>query len=258
MEAPLIIVTNDDGIDSPYLSLLAARMEETLGAEVLVVAPERQRSAMSHAITLHKPLRIREQRPGFYSLSGSPVDCVYVACIHLAKRTPSLVISGPNDGFNLGTDVFYSGTVGAAIEGGLRGIPSIAVSVDRKSAGVVPAAARLVGNLAKQMIANPLPEGTVLNVNVPMGATEAAWTSIGRRYYEDDVHERTDPRGGKYIWIGGGIAGIAEVPGTDCFTVMREGRASITPLQLDPTRHELVDAKRPDWELNTFAEASTS
>ncbi len=253
MEAPLIIVTNDDGIDSPYLSLLSARLQETLGAEVLVVAPERQRSAMSHAITLHKPLRIHEQRPGFYSLSGSPVDCVYVACLHIAKRSPSLVISGPNDGFNLGTDVFYSGTVGAAIEGGLRGIPSIAVSVDRKSAGVVPSAARLVTSLSKRMLDSPLPNGTVLNVNVPMGATEAEWTSIGRRYYDDDVHERTDPRGGKYIWIGGGIAGIAEVPGTDCFAVVREHKASITPLQLDPTRHELVASERPDWDLNDFA-----
>jgi len=258
MEAPLIILTNDDGIDSPYLSKMAAHLEQALAAEVLVVASERQRSAMSHSITLHKPLRIREQRPGFYSLSGSPVDCVYVACLHVAKRAPTLVISGPNDGFNLGTDVFYSGTVGAAIEGGLRGIPSIAVSVDRKSAAVVPMAARLVANLAEHMLAEPLPEGTVLNVNVPLGATEASWTSIGRRFYDDDVHERTDPRGGKYIWIGGGIAGIAEVPGTDCHTVMREGKASITPLQLDPTRHELVDAKRPKWALDRFAKESAS
>mgnify|MGYP003633298746 CR=1 FL=1 len=258
MEAPLIIVTNDDGIDSPYLSLLAAHLKQTLGAEVLVVAPERQRSAMSHAITLHKPLRIREQRPGFYSLSGSPVDCVYVACLHLAKRTPALVISGPNDGFNLGTDVFYSGTVGAAVEGGLRGIPSIAVSVDRDSASVVPMAARLVGQLATQMMQAPLPTGTVLNVNVPTGATQAVWTNIGRRFYEDDVHERTDPRGGKYIWIGGGIAGIAEVPGTDCYAVVRDGHASITPLQLDPTRHELVGATQPDWDLGNFAKGSES
>ncbi len=253
MKPPLIILTNDDGIDSPYLSLLAATLESSLGAEVLVVAPERQRSAMSHAITLHKPLRIREKRAGFYSLSGSPVDCVYVGCLHLAQRTPSLVISGPNDGFNVGTDVFYSGTVGAAIEGGLRGIPSLAVSVDYKSAAVVPTAARLVSRLAAQMLENPLPKGTVLNVNVPAGATKAAWTRIGRRFYKDDVQERVDPRGGKYIWIGGGIAGISEVPGTDCYTVIREGIASITPLGLDPTLHSLVDAECPSWNLDGFA-----
>ena len=117
----------------------------------------------------------------------------------------------------------------------------------------MPPAARLVGRLAKNMMESPLPEGTVLNVNVPAGATEAAWTKMGKRYYQDDVHERTDPRGGKYIWIGGGVAGISEVPGTDCFTVMREGKASITPLQLDPTRHEVVDAQRPDWTLDGFA-----
>lgn len=253
MEAPLIIVTNDDGIDSPYLSLLAARLEEELGAEVLIVAPERQRSAMSHTITLHKPLRIRKVREGFYSLSGSPVDCVYVASLHIASRVPSLVISGPNDGFNLGTDVFYSGTVGAAVEGGLRGIPSIAVSVDRKSAGVVPPAARLVVNLARHMLHASLPKGTVLNVNVPVGAKEAVWTRVGRRYYQEDVQERTDPRGGKYIWIGGGIAGIEETPGTDCFAVMKEGKASISPLELDPSNHEFLARERTDWTLQGFA-----
>ncbi len=249
MQAPLIILTNDDGIDSPYLAAMAEHLTSEVGAEVLVVAPERQRSAMSHAITLHKPLRIREQRPGFYSLSGSPVDCVYVACVKLAKRQPALVISGPNDGYNLGTDVFYSGTVGAAIEGGLRGIPSIAVSVDRKSAEVVPAAAELVGRLAQNLFRTPLPEGTVLNVNVPKDAAETAWTTMGRRFYEDDVHERTDPRGGSYIWIGGGVAGISEEPGTDCVAVMRENKASVTPLMLDPTRHSLVGADAPSWVL---------
>ncbi|MCP4445452.1 MAG: 5'/3'-nucleotidase SurE [Myxococcales bacterium] len=258
MEAPLIIVTNDDGIDSPYLALLAQQLKASLGAEVLVVAPERQRSAMSHAITLHKPLRIREQRAGFYSLSGSPVDCVYVASSHIAERAPALVISGPNDGFNLGTDVFYSGTVGAAVEGGLRGIPSIAVSVDRNSDAVVPTAARLVCRLAKQMIESPFPRETVLNVNVPAGATEAVWTKVGKRYYKDDVQERTDPRGGKYIWIGGGIVGIAEVPDTDCYTVMREGKASVTLLGLDPTRYDLAGSQKPNWALDGFAEEEST
>jgi len=254
MQAPLIIVTNDDGIDSPYLGILATTLEARLGAEILVVAPERQRSAMSHSITLHKPLRLlKKERAGFYSLSGSPVDCVYVACIHVAKRRPAIVISGPNDGFNLGTDVFYSGTVGAAMEGGLRGVPSIAVSVDRKSASVVPMAAALVATLAENMLATPLPTGTVLNVNVPAGATKALWTKLGKRHYNDDVHERTDPRGGKYIWIGGGIAGIDEVEGTDCFAVMREAAASITPLHLDPTRHALIGSESPNWSLDAFA-----
>ena len=133
MESPLILLTNDDGVDSPHLAVMAESLRTRLGAEVLILAPERQRSAMSHTITLHKPLRVNERSKGVFAVSGSPVDCVYIGVLKVASRVPDLVISGPNDGFNLGTDVFYSGTVGAAMEGGLRGIPSMAVSVGRPS-----------------------------------------------------------------------------------------------------------------------------
>lgn len=253
MKTPLILLTNDDGIDSPLLREMALQLKSRLGAEVLVMAPERQRSAMSHSITLHKPLRIQEQEAGFYSVSGSPVDCVYVGVLKLAERRPDLVISGPNDGFNLGTDVFYSGTVGAAVEGGLRGIPSIAVSVDRKSPESVPSACGLVCGLASKAWQEPLPAGTVLNVNVPKNCEgRMRWTSLGKRFYEDDVHERTDPRQQSYYWIGGGIAGIADIEGSDCQAVVSEGIASVTPLHLDLTRHSLLGQEVPSWSLDGF------
>jgi 5'-nucleotidase len=254
MEHPLILLTNDDGVDSPHLLRLGEHLQESLAADVLVLAPERQRSAMSHSITLHKPLRVEERSPMRYAVSGSPVDCVYVGVMKVARRRPSLVISGPNDGFNLGTDVFYSGTVGAAVEGGLRGVPGMAVSVDRGGDDAVDEAAQLVATLAERMIHDPLPAGTVLNVNVPTGCEgRVRWTHLGKRFYEDDVHERQDPRGRNYYWIGGGIAGVADLDGSDCQAVYA-GIASITPLQLDLTHHELLSSGTPSWNLGKFEE----
>ena len=124
---PLVLCSNDDGIESPHLEALASRIEHF--ADVIVVAPERQRSAASHAITLHKPLRLTEVRKARYSLSGTPVDCVYLGILKLCDRKPAVVVSGINDGFNLGSDVFYSGTVAAAVEGALRGAAGIACSL---------------------------------------------------------------------------------------------------------------------------------
>src|SRR3954470_3490153 len=129
---PLVLCSNDDGIESPHLEALASQVEAF--AEVIVVAPERQRSAASHAITLHKPLRLREVRPGRYSLSGTPVDCVYLGILKLCARKPAVVVSGVNDGYNLGSDVFYSGTVAAAVEGALRGAAGIAFSLASRAA----------------------------------------------------------------------------------------------------------------------------
>lgn len=253
MESPLILLTNDDGVDSPHLAVMAETLRSRLGARVLILAPERQRSAMSHTITLHKPLRVTERSTDVYAVSGSPVDCVYIGVLKVADRKPDLVISGPNDGFNLGTDVFYSGTVGAAMEGGLRGIPSMAVSVDRNDPDSVPVAARLVSELATKIWSDPLPPGTVLNINVPTGCkSEVRWTSLGKRFYKDDVQERTDPRNNHYYWVGGGIAGIDETQGTDCHAVVSEGVASVTPMQLDLTEKRLLGDGRPSWILPGF------
>jgi 5'-nucleotidase len=240
-EPPLILVSNDDGIDSPYLEALASALERDTPADVLVIAPERQRSAMSHTITLHKPLRVVERAPGRVSASGSPVDCVYIGLMQVAPRRPALVISGINSGYNLGTDVFYSGTVAAAVEGGLRGVTSMAISLAPRGESSLVTAVKLSVCLANKLLTAPIAAGSVLNVNVPPDADgRYRWTKLGKRYYEDDVHCRKDPRGRSYYWIGGGVAGVEDVPGSDCEAVYA-GIASITPLQLDLTAHRQLE-----------------
>ena len=233
---PLLLMSNDDGIESPHLLALETALRQmALEVELLVVAPNRQRSAASHAITLHKPLRVQEYGHLRYSLSGTPVDCVYVGVNKLAPRRPSLVLSGINDGLNLGSDVFYSGTVAAAVEGNLRGIPAVALSLEPSRERDVDAAVSFCAALVEQVLRHPLPGHRVLNVNVParMGR-EFAWTRLGQRVYEDDVQERLDPRGRPYYWIGGGLAKVDHGAGTDCDAIAR-GLASITPLSMERT-----------------------
>lgn len=227
---PLILCSNDDGVESPHLNALADALEAF--ADVLVVAPERQRSAASHAITLHKPLRLTEVRPRRFSLSGTPVDCVYLGMLKICDRKPDVVVSGVNDGFNLGSDVFYSGTVAAAVEGALRGSAGIAISLAPRA----PHADKAIAFAAAVVkAAIPSPPGTVLNVNLPgQGSNEYQWTVLGRRFYEDDVAERQDPRGRAYYWVGGGPAGHDEVEGSDC-VVVAKGINSLTPMHLDLT-----------------------
>ena len=228
-ERPLVLLTNDDGVAAPHLAALADALAPDL--EVLVVAPERQRSAASHAITLHKPLRAREVSPGRWSLSGTPVDCVYVGVLRLAPRPPAMIVSGPNDGYNLGNDVFYSGTVAGAIEGALRGFPGIALSIAPRASKPKEAIA-FAAALVRSAIGK-VPGGEVLNVNLPgEGETRYAWTKLGRRNYRDDVVVRDDPWGKPYYWVGGGARDHDDVPGSDCNAV-HEGLVSITPLQFD-------------------------
>jgi 5'-nucleotidase len=244
---PLVLCSNDDGIDSPHLLALAELIESF--ADVVVVAPERQRSAASHAITLHKPLRLTEVAPRRYSLSGTPVDCVYLGVLKICDRLPAVVVSGVNDGFNLGSDVFYSGTVAAAVEGALRGAAGIACSL-APGAPDVEAAIRFAAAVVKAAIAEPIPPGTVLNVNMPgIGSDEYQWTMLGRRLYSDDVSERLDPRGRPYYWVGGGPTGHDDVDGSDCVAIAR-GWNSITPMHLDLTdRGRLAE---PPWTVEGF------
>jgi len=244
---PLVLCSNDDGIESPHLEGLAARIEAF--ADVVVVAPERQRSAASHAITLHKPLRLTEVRKNRYSLSGTPVDCVYLGILKLVDRKPDVVVSGVNDGANLGSDVFYSGTVAAAVEGALRGAAGIACSLmpgATDPAGALDFAAAVV----KAALAEPIPRGTVLNVNMPgNGSSDYQWTQLGRRFYGDDVDERKDPRGRSYFWVGGGPTGHEHIEGSDCVAV-EHGINSITPMHLDLTDRGRITA--PPWEIEGF------
>ena len=249
MSRPLVLCSNDDGIESPHLLALADKIEAF--ADVIVVAPERQRSAASHAITLHKPLRLTEVGKRRYSLSGTPVDCVYLGVLKLCDRKPAVVVSGVNDGYNLGSDVFYSGTVAAAVEGALRGAAGIACSLaPRAPKEHVDRALAFAAEVVRAAVGEPIPAGTVLNVNMPGNGTDSyQWTTLGRRLYEDDVAERKDPRGRPYYWVGGGPAGHEHVAGTDCVAIA-EGHNSITPMHLD-----LTDRKRlqtPPWALEGF------
>jgi 5'-nucleotidase len=244
---PLVLCSNDDGVESAHLEALAQRIEEF--ADVLVVAPERQRSAASHAITLHKPLRLTEARPRRYSLSGTPVDCVYLGILKLCERPPDVVVSGVNDGLNLGSDVFYSGTVAAAVEGALRGAAGVACSL-AVGAPEVDAAIGFAAAVVRAAIGEPIPRGTVLNVNMPgTGSDLYQWTTLGRRFYADDVAERRDPRGRPYYWVGGGAQGHDDVEGTDCVAIAR-GWSSITPMHLDLTDRGRIAA--PPWTLEGF------
>src|SRR4029079_5362547 len=181
MARPLVLCSNDDGGHAPGLAALADQLEAF--ADVLVVAPERQRSAASHAITLHKPLRLTEVRKGRYSLSGTPVDCVYLGVLKLCDRKTARVVSGINDGYNLGSDVFYSGTVAAAVEGALRGAAGIACSLAPRALEV-PHAVYFEAQVGRDAVEEPIPPGTVLNVNMPGSGSQAyQWTTLGRRLY---------------------------------------------------------------------------
>ncbi len=247
MTRPLVLCSNDDGFDSPHLLALADRIEAF--ADVIVVAPERQRSAASHAITLHKPLRLTERGKQRYALSGTPVDCVYLGMLKLCDRPPAVVVSGVNDGYNLGSDVFYSGTVAAAVEGALRGAAGIACSLAPRAEDA-GRALDFAAAVVRAAIGEPIPPGTVLNVNMPGAPTDRyQWTVLGRRVYKDDVAERADPRGRPYYWVGGGPAGHDDVEGSDCVAIA-QGWNSITPMHLDLTDRRRI--AQPPWAVEGF------
>lgn len=237
----IILLTNDDGIHSEGLTFLM----ESLRAqhEVCVVAPERERTCVGHAITLHKPLRIKEIDQNVYASNGTPADCVLLGVKAVLKRKPDLIISGINKGPNMGQDVSYSGTVAAAKEGAFLGIPSLAISINGRShfhfsdaIKVIETIIQVVGE--KHLLAPPF-----LNINVPNiphGKMKGFMvTRLGKRIYNDTVVERVDPRGGKYFWIGGNGECYEPLEGTDFYAVER-GFISVTPLGLDATSNELI------------------
>lgn len=235
-----IMVTNDDGIHAPGILALASALR-ILG-DVTVVAPDRERSAVGHALTLNSPLRVFELRDGFYAVDGTPTDCVNMGIHSLLPFRPDLVVSGINHGANLGDDVTYSGTVAAAIEATLMGIPAIAVSLATlERHGHFPEAAQVAVRVARQVIDNGLPEDTFLNVNVPNCPNDELKpplvTRQGKRSFVGNVIGKTDPRGRKYYWIGSGEADFNDYEGTDFHAINRK-HVSITPLHLDLTNYE--------------------
>jgi 5'-nucleotidase len=231
---PLVLLSNDDGHASAGIRAMRAAI--AAAADVVVLAPETEQSATSHSLSLHRPLRLRNVEPGIFALDGTPADCVYVALHAIPRvlpRRPDLVVSGLNHGMNLGQDAFYSGTVAAAREGALRGIPAVAASM-HASVDFARAAEATV-RIATALLERSHASGTLLNVNFPKGwAGEVRATRLGTRIYEDMVDFRRDPRGREYLWLAGPGVRHERDPGTD--TDAYDGSvASITPLLLDLT-----------------------
>lgn len=243
-----ILVTNDDGIASAGLQALAASLK-ALG-EVWVVAPDRERTAVGHSLTLHKPLRINRLDKRVFSVNGTPSDCVNLALKHVLKSLPALVVSGINRGVNLGDDVTYSGTVSAALEGTILGVPSIAVSQEGKDRFRFVVGAHYAARVAKLVLQYGLPEETLLNINIPDCPKRAIKgvqvTSLSRRRFENPIIEKIDPHGRKYYWIAGTRISWDRSKGSD-HEAVRRGMVSITPIHLDTTNHAVLDRFRP-WE----------
>lgn len=229
---PLVLLANDDGYRSVGINALAAALR--VFADVVICAPETEQSAASHALSLHRPLRLFRHGDGIYSVDGTPADCVYVALYaqqRLLPRRPDLVVSGMNHGVNLGDDVFYSGTVAAAREGALKGIPSIACSASLDAD--LARASAVAAKVALSLLQSEDRSAVLLNVNVPAGDTwPVRATSLGHRIYKDEVEFRHDPRGREYLWIGGPGAEHQPRPGSDT-EAYDEGVVSVTPLVLD-------------------------
>ncbi len=249
-----VLVTNDDGVTSPGLIALARGLSRV--AETFVVAPEHERSAASHAITLHKPLRATRVRVGDtdvpgWSTNGTPADCVVLAVLDLIGAAPDIVLSGINVGANLGMDLIYSGTVSGAVEAVLFGIPAIALSVAAFRDIHWEPAVEFAETLVQHVARHRLPTDTFLNVNVPnlpAGSLRGVEiTRQGQRRYVNRLEKRADPRGRDYYWVTGSPDAASEAEGTDVRAVA-EGRISVTPLRLDMTDDDLASDVR-GWNL---------
>ena len=249
-EKKLILVTNDDGVQAPGLRILAEHLS-ALG-EVYMVAPDREQSAVGHSLTLHRPLRITEVGPRIIAVEGTPTDCVLLAYYRILPKKPALVFSGINYGHNLGDDITYSGTVSAAFEATLLGIPSVAISIERDGKKIYyDVAARFAKKIAQKVLKDGLPKDTFLNVNLPnVPASKirgVVVTKQGRRSYDDVIVAKVDPRGRPYFWIGNGDPLWKDDIGTD-INAIRANKISITPIHLDLTNHKAI-ARLKDWKL---------
>ncbi len=248
-ERPKILVTNDDGISSKGITALAKALNEI--GDVFVVAPDRENSAIAHSLTLHRPLRVEKIKKNVYAVDGTPADCVHLAISILAGR-PQLIVSGINKGGNLGDDITYSGTVSAAFEGTLLGIPSVAVSLVAASRFKFQPAALFSARVSRQFLREGLPKDTLLNINVPNLETQKIKsyqiTQQGRWTHNGGAAiEKTDPRGKKYYWIGGGQLTYHRDDNTD-YQAISNGSISITPLHLDLTDYASIPLLKK-WKL---------
>jgi 5'-nucleotidase len=253
-----ILLSNDDGYFSPGINMLAEHLSSL--AEIVVVAPERDRSGASNSLTLDRPLTIRKTQNGFFYVNGTPTDCVHLAVTGLLNELPDMVISGINDGANMGDDTIYSGTVAAAMEGYLLGIPSFAVSMSRHNPQYFLTAAKVVEDLVRHYEKTGFPPPLLLNVNVPDIPYEElrgmAVTRLGKRHKAEPVIKSTTPRGETVYWVGAAGSAQDAGPGTDFYAVENQ-QVSITPMQIDLTQYKQLDALQNWLSLRTETKAST-
>ena len=237
-----ILLTNDDGVFAKGLAVLADTLGEIV--QINVVAPDRNRSGASNSLTLTVPMRVKYLENEMISVDGTPTDCVHVAITGLLPRTPDMVISGINAGANLGDDVWYSGTVAAAIEGRFLGLPAIAVSLAGEHLQYYSTAGMVIYKIVERLQIEPLPVGTILNINVPdvpygdLKGFEV--TRLGTRHSAEPTIRQLDPRGHPVYWVGPAGAAADAGPGTD-FAAILQNRVSITPIRIDLTHHEVFD-----------------
>lgn len=257
MDRPRILISNDDGVHARGIKALRKALEEI--ADVTVVAPDRERSGASHSLTMDVPLRTHRISGNIIGVDGTPTDCVLLALKVLLSEPPDLVISGINRGPNMGDDVTYSGTIAAAMEATLMGVPAMAVSLCRCESGAYDyeASAEVARDVALMVLERGLPEGTLLNVNVPnVPREELTGVEIarqGKQVYEEAVVEKQDPRGRTYYWIGGQLTSWEPEPDTD-YAAVSQGRVSITPIHLDLTDYRAMDVLR-SWPLEQVVAA---
>ena len=242
---PLILVTNDDGVQSEGIHALAEAMKP-LG-DVVVVGPLQEASAIGHALTLRRPLRIETIREGVYAVDGTPTDCVNLGCEIILRRLPDLVVSGINKGWNLGDDITYSGTVAGALEGALLGAPGIAVSLRRTPTYDFGPAAAAAAAVAQMVLSKGIPPRTFLNINLPTGTPKGLRvTTQAKRNHVTQIDSRTDPRGNHYYWIDEALDEYHPDGGRSDYEAVMEGYASVTPLQPDLTAYDMLERLAKD------------
>lgn len=250
-----LIISNDDGVFAPGIRALANEL--SMIAEIEVMAPDRNRSGASNSLTLSRPLTVKRLDNGYYSVEGTPTDCVHIALTGFFDSTSDMVVSGINDGANLGDDILYSGTVAAAMEGRHLGLPAIAVSMVGENIQHYDTAARITKRLVSKLTHERLPAQTILNINVPDLPLDQIQgiqiTRLGTRHCAEPTVKEFDPRGRVIYWIGPPGMESDAGPGTDFYAVT-QGFVSVTPLQLDMTHYKVFDQVSTwmtgvDWRL---------
>ena len=266
-EKPYILVTNDDGIHAEGIAALAAALKKRYN--VVVIAPDREQSAVAHSVTMHHPIRARKLEEDVIVIDGTPTDCVMFGVLGFLERKPDLIVSGINNGPNMGDDVTYSGTVSAALEATLLKIPGFAISLNKTikrlhlDNGIhhFASAAEVAVKISEEILQSGLPSKTFLNVNVPDIPFESIEgyevTRLGKRVYNDRIIRRTDPMGRDYYWIGGEEPTWVSEPGTDFFALERD-YVSVTPLRYDLTATDAINELQ-DWNFfKKFSEENIS